>query len=109
MFEHSCQSRSDQKDDYLRPISVHSSLLELKEATLSFLKERGFSSIEYNVDYEEAFAERNGFELTISFLKNGDASIDVQLLVHTKRFFGGAKKFLSCTTKDYLSYLQSLA
>ncbi len=109
MFEHSYQSRSDRKNDYLRPISVRSSLLELQEATLAFLKERGFSSIEYNADYAEAFAQRDGFELTISFLKSGDASIDVQLLVHTKRFFGGAKKFLSSTAKDYLSYLQTRA
>ena len=109
MFDHSCQSNSCRKNDYLRPISVRSSLLKLQEASLAFLKEKGFSSIEYNGDYSEVFATRDGFELTVTFLKSDEASLEVHLLVHTKRFFGGAKKLLSSLTRDLLLYLQQVS
>ena len=108
MFDHSYQSRADRKNDYLRPLSIRAPLPAIKEALKVFLEENGFSSIEFSQDYEEAFAVRGGYELTVSFLKGADTVVDLYLLVHTKRFFGGAKKLLSTLSKDLLEYYQQL-
>ena len=106
MFDRSYQSRVDRKNDYLRPLSIRAPLPAIKEALEAFLKEKGFSSIEFSQDYEEVFAIRDGYELTVSFLKGADTVVDLYLLVHTKKFFGGAKKFLLSLAKDLLAYFQ---
>ncbi len=93
MFETFSESKEDHKDPTLRTLNFKLGVDAIKEIVLSMLEDLKYRNINYNDSYNEIFATKAGYEVTI-ILNGSKSGTEVNITVFSLEKKGKTRKAL---------------
>ncbi len=93
MFETYSESSETNNDPTLRTLNFKLGIEQLKKYIQTMLEDLSYKQIHFNSDYNEFFAHKAGFEVTLS-LTNSKSGTDVNISVFAPEHRGKPRKAL---------------